>query len=93
MAEGDHATHAVINVVAVETNKEHNDCRYRCPEDFQGQVALNRKSIAELVVSSPESNEAEDQQTDDANEKNGANCEQNLKEFVVNRCVCTRAGG
>jgi hypothetical protein len=89
MGQRNHASHPVVNVVAVEPYEENDDRRDSRPKNFKRKVALNGNSITDLIASSSKTNQAKDQETCDANEQNDSNCEQNLEKFVVNRSVDT----
>ena len=87
MGEGNHAAHPVVDVVAVKADEQNNNGGNGCPENFQRKIAFDGDAIAELPRSTSETHQAEHQQSDDADEKNGPNREQNLKKFVVDRSI------
>ena len=87
VVERSHAAHALVDVVAVDTNEQHHDCRDGSPDDLQGQVALDRSPIGQIADTTAEAQQAEHQQADDAEEKNRADAEQDTKQSVVNRRV------
>ena len=70
-----HATHAVVNVVAVQANKKHHNSRNSCPENFKGQISLDGHAVAKLAVASPKANQAEDEKTNDPDKQDAANRE------------------
>ena len=75
MGQRHHATHAVVNVVAVQTNKQHHNSRNCCPENFEWQISLDGQAVAELPAASPKSNQAEDEKANDSDKQNAANRE------------------
>ena len=79
MAQGHHASHALVDVVAVEPDKQNNDCRDRRPEHLQRQIAFQGDAIAELSRASSEAHQAEHNQPNDSDKKNRADAEQNTK--------------
>ena len=85
-----HSAHAIVDVVAVEANEQHNNSRDGSPENLQRKIAFDGDSITELIASATESDQAVDQKSDDAHKQNRSDCEQNPKKFVVNRCVDAR---
>ena len=87
MGQRNHPSHAVIDVVAVETYKQHNDGRDGRPKNFEREVAFNGNAITDFTASPSKTNQTENQKTCDANEQNDSNCEKNLEKFVVNRSV------
>jgi hypothetical protein len=87
MGQRNHASHAVIDVVAVEPYEENDDGRDSRPKDFKRKVAFNGNSITDLIASSSKTNQAKNQDACYANKQNDSNCEQNLEKFVVNRSV------
>ena len=82
-----HAAHAVVDVVAVQTDEQHNNRWNSGPENLEREIALDGDAITKLAAAPSESDQAEHQQANDANEQNDADCEQNLKKFVVDRCI------
>ena len=87
MSQRHHPAHAVVDVVAVEANEQHNNRRNCCPENLQGEIAFDGDSVAELTTSSTKTDQAVNKKPNDAHKQDCSDCEQNLKELVVNRCV------
>ena len=75
MGQRHHATHPVVNVVAVQTNKQHHNSRNSCPENFKWQVSFDGKAVAELAAASPKANQAEHEKANDSDKQNAANRE------------------
>ena len=89
MVQRIHPAHAVVDVVAVKTDKEHDDCRNGRPEDLQGKIAFDRQAVTQFPTASTESHQAEDHQANDSQKQNRSDTEQNAKQFVVDRCIGT----
>lgn len=85
--KGGHATHAVIDVVAVEANEQHHHGRDGRPDDLQGEIALNRRPIAEITGTAPKADHAVDQHPEDPEEQDRSNAVQDSKQLVVERSI------
>ena len=88
-----HASHPLVDVVAVDTYKQHHHRGDGGPDDLQGKVAFNGGSVGAVATATAEAHQAEDQHPHDSEEKNRADAEQHLEQGVVNRGVAAGVDG
>ena len=91
--QGGHASHALIDVVAVNTNEQHHNGRHGGPKDLQRQIAFDRQAVTGVACQPPIADQAVDQQAHNAEEQAGANAEKHLEQFVVYRRIGTGIDG
>ena len=73
--EGHHAAHALVDVVAVDTYKQHNHGGDGGPDNFEGQISFDCQSVAQITAATTEFEQAVNQQDHDADKQHGANAE------------------
>ena len=75
IVERGHAAHSVIDVVAVDTYKQHHHSRDSCPDNLQWQIALDGGAVAGFASAASEANQAVEDQPHDPDKQDRANAE------------------